>query len=959
LGITSLRITVLLFALVLLLQPVNLCAQKIYSLGGASILQTIDVKNYKVEDITTLSPSMSDIAFHPDGTLYGVNENSIYEIDITDGSSAVIRQLPSSLGWLVGLTIDYNGVFFLSSVGTDQDFVLKYDPSDDTISKLGSAGWPHWDLEFYNGQLYLTGGKENSSNGYLIRADLSDLTLSTIIMDFGPQAYGMTSFNNICGGNLLVASTPKKIIRLDPRSILFESKDMNDPLYTYSSGTASRTSYLGSLPPLKVDFVEIGKRPCAVDETTSVEIFIYPGRTDVEFSVDGINYQSSPFFSDVPVGIHQGYIRDGLGCTDMSDPFEIKSSTLTFTTQSQAAHCDDENGVIIPTATISSDSLEFSLNGIDFYLSPEFNNLPGGTHTIYVKNTLDCIDSAFVKVEELPGLKHQSMTTPEHCDQSDGKIEVIASGGMAPYSYSFVALPQQSEPIFTGLHSSSYLVRVRDILGCESEGLIEVEVAPSPMIEDILIQEAHCDMPDGSAEIIAQSTYGPLEYSINGEPYTTIPQFENLSPGVYELNVIDEFGCDSTTSFVIPAKDGPVIQNITIENDFCSSSAGSIEIYATASTGTLTYSINNGSFSNSAIFTDLTSGAYLVTVRDRFGCDAFENVTVDEEPAPVISVIETVDATCNESNGSITVSQNMSIDVMYSLNNIDFQQQAVFTDLSPNDYSVYIIDNKGCIDSIKTSILNIKPTGVLDILITDESCRGRDGILKIVPDISNTEIQYSIDGSNFQINDVFNSLQGNNYTGYIIDENGCIDSMQVIIQSKEGVELNKITTTQEYCGNSDGSIAIQAEGKLEVTLNGESFDSYDLITDLEEGVYNVTLTNESECTIDTIVEITGIDCDAIIPDKSYSIFIPNAFSPNGDGVNETLSPFFDPSLYQLLQFQVFDRWGNNVFKCNDQCTWDGMNSGEPSPAGVYVFVMHIQDENGDISETSGDLTLVR
>ena len=105
-----------------------------------------------------------------------------------------------------------------------------------------------------------------------------------------------------------------------------------------------------------------------------------------------------------------------------------------------------------------------------------------------------------------------------------------------------------------------------------------------------------------------------------------------------------------------------------------------------------------------------------------------------------------------------------------------------------------------------------------------------------------------------------------------------------------------------------------------------------------------------ECTLDTIVEISGTNCN---------IYIPNAFSPNGDGVNDTLTPYFDHALYQLLDFQVFDRWGNNVFKCNGLCAWDGINSGEASPAGVYVYYLQLKGQVGDISEVYGDVTLLR
>jgi len=947
---TSLRITALLFAIAMLLHTARVSAQSMYSLGGASILQTININDYKVVDHVTLIPAMSDIAFHPDGTLYGVNESNIYKIDTTDGSSVIIRQLPASYGWLVGLTINHKGVFFLSGLGADMDFIIKYDPVSDDLVNLGSTGLRHWDLEFYNGELYLSGGTDNTSQGFLIRADLSALSQSKVIADFGAQSYGITSFNTTCGSNHLIALTSKDFIRLNPEEASFVKIAMNDPLYTFSSGATSRTSYLGSLPPLKIDFVDVGAPLCDSSQTTAVQVLTGPGRSGVEYSIDGIIYQSASSFTDVSAGIYQIYIRDALGCTDMSDPFEIKVSNLSFTTQSQPAHCGEDNGVVIPIATFSDDSLEFSINGTTFFTAPDFNDLATGNYTIYARSKSGCIDSVVVLVEEVLKLTHQSTSTPEHCDLQDGTIEVIATGGKEPYSYTIVALPFQPAPIFTGLHASSYLIRVSDVLGCISEDLIEVAEAPVPVIEDIIIQDAHCGMPDGSAEVNAISTFGELEYAIDGGPYMSDPIFTNLEPGIYTLSVIDAFGCDTTTSFIIPAKDGPTIQNIFVQHDFCNSAAGSIEIEATAIASSLTYALDNGPFTSSTIFAGLQSDVYQVTVRDTFGCDAIASVFLDEAPAPVIESFETVDATCSASNGSIRIIQNTTIDAEYSLNNIDFQESSLFTDLSPGAYILYLIDQNGCIDSTQGSVADIEQTIILDINTTDESCAGHDGVLTIISDHANNNIQYSIDGDNFATDASFNGLTAHHYTGYLIDENGCIDSMQITVEGKNPVVLIGMATTPTSCGKSDGTLTIHAEGEVNITLNNAGTSIPGLIEDLEEGIYTITLTNDSQCTLDTLVEIDAVNCD---------IYIPNAFSPNGDGVNETLSPFFDPAQFELLQFQVFDRWGNNVFSCNHLCEWDGMYSGEPSPSGVYVYTMQLRSISGDISEMKGDLTLLR
>jgi len=928
-------------------------AQKLYSLGGASILQTIDISTYKVVDRVTLIPSMSDIAFHPDGTLFGVNENSIYKIDTTDGSSEIIKQISSSYGWLVGLTIDSDGVFYMSGLGGDKDFVITYDPSDDMVVNLGSTGLRHWDLEFYNGQLYLSGGTDNTSEGFLIHIDPSeftDLSQRTIVLDFGAQAYGMTSFNNACGSNRLIAVTSKDIILLDPESASFSRVALDDPLYTFSSGATSRSSYLGSLPPLKINSVEIGTTPCTIGATTTVDVTAYPGRADIEYSLDGITYQDSPGFTTVPIGIHQAFIRDASGCTDMSDPFEIKIANLAFTIESQVAHCGEDNGTLIPTASSMDDSLEFSINGVDFFTDSVFNDLEAGVYTIYARAQSGCVDSTVVSIEELPILSHQSETTPEHCDQSDGTIQVLASGGKEPYSYSVVALPPQTAPLITGLHASNYLVRILDDLGCVSEDLATVEMAPLPAVQDVIIQEAQCNMSDGSAEIIPFSNVSSPKFSINNGPYTSDALFQNLAPGIYTLNVVDEFGCDTLISFIIPDKDGPVIQNIDIEKDYCNSSEGRIEIEATASSGDLIYSINNGPFTSSTVFTGLTKGNYVIIVRDEFGCDAIENVSVDEEISVKIGSIDIVDATCGESNGSITINQSMAGDVEYSLDNIDFQQHPVFSGLSPGDYTAFLIDGFGCTDTAVASLKKTEQTEILEILTNIESCEGQDGDLTVLANSLNNNLQYSIDGSNFQTTEVFYGLNAGSYSAYLLDENGCLDSMHSIVYGRDKIVLNEINTTPASCGNSDGSISLDVEGEVLIKLNNERITFHEHIPDLAQGIYSITIKNLHECSLDTIVEISGTNCN---------VYIPNAFSPNGDGVNETLTPYFDPALFQLLDFQVFDRWGNNVFKCNGLCEWDGMQSGEASPAGVYVYYLQLQGQVGDISEIYGDVTLLR
>lgn len=91
---------------------------------------------------------------------------------------------------------------------------------------------------------------------------------------------------------------------------------------------------------------------------------------------------------------------------------------------------------------------------------------------------------------------------------------------------------------------------------------------------------------------------------------------------------------------------------------------------------------------------------------------------------------------------------------------------------------------------------------------------------------------------------------------------------------------------------------------------------------------------------------------------STAIFIPDIFSPNGDGNNDRL--FVRGGGIASMEFRVFDRWGGMVFHCSDNATgWDGTTGNGPAPSGVYVYTFSATMLSGKTLEMNGDLTLVR
>ncbi|HNE28670.1 MAG TPA: gliding motility-associated C-terminal domain-containing protein, partial [Saprospiraceae bacterium] len=122
--------------------------------------------------------------------------------------------------------------------------------------------------------------------------------------------------------------------------------------------------------------------------------------------------------------------------------------------------------------------------------------------------------------------------------------------------------------------------------------------------------------------------------------------------------------------------------------------------------------------------------------------------------------------------------------------------------------------------------------------------------------------------------------------------------------------------------------------------------------------YAVTVTDSNGCKAE--------DAILIRVEKSGGIYIPTAFSPDGDGTNEVFQIAGDPSVIERIDvFQVYNRWGGLVFERrgaapNDSGNgWDGTLRGKALPTDVYIWYAEIRLKNGEVLKKKGDVTLLR
>jgi gliding motility-associated-like protein len=118
-------------------------------------------------------------------------------------------------------------------------------------------------------------------------------------------------------------------------------------------------------------------------------------------------------------------------------------------------------------------------------------------------------------------------------------------------------------------------------------------------------------------------------------------------------------------------------------------------------------------------------------------------------------------------------------------------------------------------------------------------------------------------------------------------------------------------------------------------------------------------------TLSLVVKATAdLECQAIISDTAfartltYVYFVPNMFSPNGDGKNDEFRVY--GNTIQSLKLMVFNQWGQKVFEASDKNNgWNGTFNGGPAPVGVYMYVSQINFTNGTTQTAKGSFTLIR
>ena len=378
------------------------------------------------------------------------------------------------------------------------------------------------------------------------------------------------------------------------------------------------------------------------------------GLAPYTYSLNGATAVNNNIFTGLSAGTYTIKVTDALGCTkEINAVIDILNSTLTATANVTNVACGGATGSATISANGGAAPYAYSLDGGVFGSGSGFTNLTPGSHSVRVKDALSCTFDVSITILSPPVLAAPVVTiTQPTCSSNSGTITVTTPAPATGISYSIDGTNYSSTGIFNGLTPGSYLVTVRNGQGCTSSAFTAIlnaapPIPPQPVAS--VSEQPGCTIATGTITVTQPAPATGIRYSVDGVNYTnSTGVFPGITPGNYNVTVKNTQGCISAIT-VLTVNAGPItnlLATATVVNINCGQSTGTLTINATGGTPPFTYSLNGAAPVSTEIFTGLSAGSYIVTVKDAFGCSINVNATIQQTGVTPNLVITNPSAVC-------------------------------------------------------------------------------------------------------------------------------------------------------------------------------------------------------------------------------------------------------------------------------------------------------------------------
>lgn len=687
------------------------------------------------------------------------------------------------------------------------------------------------------------------------------------------------------------------------------------------------------------------------------------------YTVNWSSGQSSTILNNIPAGTYTVTVTDAQGCQATATDIVTQPSLLSASLVNvQHVLCfGDSTGSATVSFTGGGSGHQWTWTGTSS-TGAAASNLTAGNYSATVTDLNGCSASVNITVNgPASALSVQGTITPTSCGNSDGSITTQTAGGTLPYTYSWsngatgTSLSLISAGIFT--------ITVTDNNGCTIDETFAVQASNAPSAVVHTISHVSCNGgSDGSASVNVSG--GVLPYTFNWQGGVgSGSSASGLAAGNHAVTVTDAAGCAAVLQFVITEPD-PVQVSMPTLQPLCIGQSTNAGVSATGGTAPYAFVWSNGATGSQQTFGPVATTTYTLTVTDANGCPApAQSLTVTVND-PLTAGLVFPDSVCKGSDAPVTVTASGGD------GNFQFAWSNGLTGPSNlinvnSDINLTVTVTDGCSTpstQVSVAITAVSAPGISFDLDDQTGCIPFEAVFDVPAGLPSGMTYLWNFGNGF--------FSAQPSTSHIYTDPGTYHvSLALAYQSAPGCSTvlqfpNSVRALDVPVSRFIFDPQAPTRSKPEVYFTDRSTGASRWSWQFGDGNYS-SLQNPRHVYADTgsftvkLLVQTFEGCsdstqNLVTVKDDIEIFIPNAFTPDGSGVND----YFQVYGVGIISYQmeIFDRWGKLVHSANTRDRgWDGTDrsTGKPVPQGLYVYKVTVTDNKGATHQRISQVTVLR
>ncbi len=557
------------------------------------------------------------------------------------------------------------------------------------------------------------------------------------------------------------------------------------------------------------------------------------------------------------------------------------------------------------------------------------------TYTVTGTGGVGCTDTESITVTVVAGptvTATSSITTV-----CEGSQVSLSSTGADTYVWNNGGGPGASVIVTPTVTTDYTVTGTQNATNCTDTETITITVNPLPNV--VAIATPNDTLCFG--ENLTLSGSGASTYSWNNGVLDGIIFTPSLGQVQYILTGTDLNNCINRDTVNVRVTQPPTVGGIGPLGALCSGEPATL-----TGTGAVSYVWDNG-VQDGVAFTPTSTQIYNVIGTDANNCTGTASVQIVVNQSPNVAAFSSAGGSslCEGDTLTLTATGNGQ---NYSWDNNVQDASPFIPSAGSNVYIVTATSSNSCTAQASVTVVVNEQE---DATITPLPSLCGDVPIQTLEAVTPNGVWQGLGIINSATGEFDASVAGEGTHEIVYTTTGiCNDTDTINVEIFQELIVNSYGDSVCF-GDIDGNIRVEVvQGVAPYNYLWETEETTPNLTNLGEGVYQVIVKDANNCikNIDVVIFTTEI-CN-------YHVFLPNIFSPNGDGINDKL--FVRGKGFESLEFYIYDRWGNKMFQTTDkEKGWDGTNAGKKVAAGVYVYYVSVKYFDGSVITKEGNVSV--